>query len=199
MVGRRREAAMRSCSRLGAANLALLSLYFVPVWGVDAMRALISPYSGFEDRVHSAMANYLQHVFGFGLDGLLRASNVLAGIKLVTVAGLVAYGIEFARSLVMRREVDRATFDAVLVLTVISTVISAVPVLALEDAALVRLYATQILLVASAVIVIMVERHIEQSAPAAVAAAAVERDVERRAAAAEIISDAAAATLHPAA
>ena len=190
---------MRSFSRLGTANLALLTLYFVPIWGADAVRALKSPFSGFEDRAYGAMANYLQHVFGFGLDGLLWTSNMLAGIKLVAVAGLVAYGIEFARSLVMHRAVDRATLDVVLALIVVSVTISAVPALALEDAGFVRLYATQILLVASAVIVITVERHIEQSVPAAAAVMVREIDGERRTAAAELTSDAAAVTLRPAA
>jgi hypothetical protein len=190
---------MRSFSRLGAANLALLPLYFVPVWGADAVRTLKSPFGGFEDRVNGAMANYLQQVFDFGLDGLLLVSNVVATIKLVAVAGLVAYGIEFARSLVMRRDVDRATLDGVLALTVIAVAISAVPALALEEGGLIRLYATQILLVASALIVITVERHIEQSAAAAVATVARERNEERRTVPAEIISDAAGASLRPAA
>jgi hypothetical protein len=146
-----------------------------------------------------AMANYLQQVFGFGVDILLWTSNVVAAFKLLAVAGLVAYGIEFARSLVMHRAVDRATLDVVLALIVVSVTISAVPALTLEDAAFVRLYATQILLVAGAVIVITVERHIEQSVPAAAAVMVREVDGERRAAAAQLTSDAAAATLRPAA
>ena len=32
--------------KLGSVNLALLSIYFVPVWGRDAVRALVSPYNG---------------------------------------------------------------------------------------------------------------------------------------------------------
>jgi hypothetical protein len=190
---------MPSFSRLGTANLALLTLYFVPVWGADAVRTLISPFSGFEDLVYGAMAIYLQQVFEFGLDSLLWTSNVLAGIKLLAVAGLVAYAIEFARSLIMRRDVDRATLDTVLALTVASIAMSAVPALALEDAGLVRLYATQILLVAGAVIVIMVERHIEESAPTPVAVASQERAAESRVGIAEITSDAAPAGLRPAA
>src|SRR5215212_8209731 len=158
---------MRSFTRLGAANLALLPLYFVPVWGADAVRALRSPFGGFEDRTYGALAHYLQQVFGFGVDMLLWTSNAVAAFKLLAVAGLVAYGIEFARSLVMRRDVDRPTLDAVLALSVVSIALSAAPALALDDGGLVRLYATQILLVAGAVIVIIVERHIEQSARSA--------------------------------
>jgi hypothetical protein len=197
MANRRREAEMRSFPRLGQANVALAALYFVPVWGVDAIRALKSPFSGFEDRVHGTTANFLHQVFGFGLDGLVWTSNVLAGVELVAVAGLVAYVIEFARSIVIGREVDRATLDAVLALAVTSIALSAVPALALNDAGLVRLYATQILLVTGAFIVILIERQIEQTAE--VPASRVTTAERERALANNVISDAAGASLRRAA
>jgi hypothetical protein len=193
---------MRSFPRLGPANLALASLYFVPAWGADAIRALRSPFSGFEDRVHGAAANYLQHVFGLGLDGLLWTSNVLAGVKLIATAGLVAYVIEFARSVVIGREVDRATLNAVLALAITSIALWAVPALALNDTGLVQLYATQILLVTGAVVVIMTERHVEQSAllPAASAAIAEpDRGAMRWGTTEGVTSGAAVASLRPAA
>ncbi|MEA2906835.1 MAG: hypothetical protein QOI12_4222 [Alphaproteobacteria bacterium] len=158
---------MRPRTRLGPANLALISLYFVPAWGTDALRALLSPYSGFDDRAHAAASIYLRQVFDFGLDGLMRASCILAGIKLVIAAAFVAYLIEFVRSLVVGREPDRETLDAVLLLAVVAIVIWALPALALDDKALMRLYATQLLLVAGAVIVITVEGHILQAEAAA--------------------------------
>ena len=153
---------MRSYSRLGAANLALISVYFAPVWGRDAMRALLSPYNGLEDKVHSAAAIYFRQLFDLGLDGLALTSNMISGVKLVIAAGFLAFAIEFARSLINGRDVDRGTVDVVLALALAGIAIWALPALALDDAALVRLYATQLLLVVGAVIVILVERHIEQ-------------------------------------
>src|SRR5882757_1778637 len=73
--------AMRSFPRLGAVNAALISLYFAPVWGIEAVRALTSPYYGFEQRAHAVAASYFRTLFDLGLDGLLRTSTVLAGIK----------------------------------------------------------------------------------------------------------------------
>jgi hypothetical protein len=154
---------MWSIPRLGPANLALVSVYFAPVWGRDAVRALISPYGGFDDRVHAAAATYFRQVFDLGLDGLMRASNLLAAFKLVIAAGFVAYLIEFARALVMEREPNRETIDAVLVLAVTAIAIWALPGLALDDPALIRLSATQLLMVIAAVILVLVERHVEQS------------------------------------
>jgi hypothetical protein len=181
---------MRAFPRLGAANLALVSFYFVPVWGTDALRALLSPYNGLDDRVHAAAVLYFRQIFDLGLDGLLRMSQALAGMKLVMAAGFVAFLIEFARSLAIGREMDRGTLDAVLVLAVGTILIWAWPALALDDVGQIRLYATQALLISSAVIVIMTERHIEQSVPAAVA---------RRTPAVHVTSDAADADLSRAA
>jgi hypothetical protein len=150
--------------RLGTANLALVSLYFAPAFGSEAIRALLSPYRGLEDRVQAAAAAYVGRLFDAGLNGLTNASSVLAGIKLVIAAGFLAYLIEFARALAVGREVDRSTRDVVLLLAVGAIAVWALPPLALTDGALIRLCASQLVLVAGAVVVIMIERQIEQSA-----------------------------------
>jgi hypothetical protein len=157
---------MRLQSRLGSANFALLSLYFVPVWGTDAMRALLSPYGGFEDRAHAAVALYVGRLFDLRFDGLMLIANVLAGIKLVIAASFLAYAIEFARALAVGREVNRETLNVVLMLAAGTIAIWAMPALAVGDASLIRLHATELALIAGAVVVIVIEEQIEQSAPA---------------------------------
>src|SRR6478672_1058528 len=102
---------MRSNPRLATVNLALVSLYFVPIWGGEGLRVLLSPYHGFEDPAHAIAASFFRQLFDLGLDGVLRTSHLLAGAKLVIAAGFVAYLIEFSRSLVIGRNVDRQTLD----------------------------------------------------------------------------------------
>jgi hypothetical protein len=155
---------MRWIPRLGPANLALVAIYFMPIWGREAVRALRSPYNGFEDRAHAAVAAYFRDLFDFGLDGLMRTSNVLAAVKLVAAAGFVAYLIEFSRAVAVGREIDRTTADGVLVLAAATVLIWAVPLLRLDDPGLVRVAATQLMLIAGAVVVTTVERHVEQTA-----------------------------------
>ena len=98
---------MRIKRRLGPANLALLALYFAPVWGAEALRALTSPYGGFEERAHATAATAIGRLLDLRLDGLMHAANLLAGLKLVIAAGFLAYAIEFARAFVVGREVNR--------------------------------------------------------------------------------------------
>jgi hypothetical protein len=163
---------------LGTVNLALLSLYFFPVWGRGAFRALTSPYNGLEDRVHATAAIYFRQLFDLGSGGLVMMSHVLAGVKLVIAAAFVAYLIEFARALAVRREPDRETVDVVLILATIGILLHAVPAFASGDAAMVRLYAAQLLLIAGAITVIVIERHVTPAPKPAsrVATVATERE-----------------------
>lgn len=157
---------------LGSVNLALVSLYFIPVWGRDAVRVLISPYNGLENRAHATAAIYFRELFDLGFNSLVLISHVLAGIKLVIAAAFVSYVIEFARAWVMRREADRETIDVVLLLAVADIMLGLIPALAFGDAAMARLGSTQLLLVAGAITVIMVERHLAPETETAEKAAA---------------------------
>jgi hypothetical protein len=154
---------MQSFPRLGSVNAALVALYFAPVWGADGLRALTSPFYGFEDRVHAVALGYFRALFELHLGGLLQLSNVLAGTKFVIAIGFLAYLIDFARALVMRREVNRETLDTVLVVSAIALMFWAGPALYTADTDLVRIHATQYLLLSSAMIVILIERHVEES------------------------------------
>src|SRR6516225_9339469 len=105
---------MGTISRLGSVNAAIIALYFAPVWGGDGLRALISPFYGFEDQVQATAANYFRDLFDLKLAGLLLTSSVLAGLKFVIAIGFLAYLIEFARALVVGREINRETRDGIL-------------------------------------------------------------------------------------
>ena len=157
---------MRAFPGLGQFNFAVVSAYFVPAWGHDALRVLTSPYNGFEDRAHAVAAIYVRDLFDLGLTGLIRTSEMLAGVKLVVAAAFLAYLIEFARALATRREPNRETVDVVLLLALAAAVIWIVPTLMQGDPDLIRLQATEFLLLVGAAVVITVERHLEHSAQA---------------------------------
>lgn len=162
---------MRSLPRLGFVNAALVSCYFAPVWAIDALRVLTSPFHGFDDRLHGTAAIYFRNLFDLHLDGLVRTSQVLAGIKLVIAVAFVAYLIDFARSLFVRREPNRETLDLVLLLASTVLILWAWPAFASHDGALIRLEMTQFLLLTGAMIVILIERQIDETSGAIVATA----------------------------
>lgn len=154
---------MRIHPRLGAVNLALISLYLAPLWGADAMRTLKSPLGAFAEPAHAVAAMAARRLFDVSADGLVRIANLLGGIKLVIAAGLLAYLIEFLRAVATGREVDRATLDVVLLLAVGAIAIWSLPALRFGDPALVRLHTSQLLLVLGALIVVLVDRRGEQA------------------------------------
>jgi hypothetical protein len=88
----------------------------------------------------------------------------------------VAYLIEFVRALAMRREPNRETVDVVLLLALVTAVIWIVPTLWLGDRDLIRLQATQFLLLVAAAVVIMIERQIELSPKLAAGSQAAARE-----------------------
>jgi len=157
------EAGMRSSPRLGAVNVALVALYFAPVWGGDGLRALTSPFHGFEDPVHAVAAAYFRELFNLGLVGLVHVSNALAALKFIIAIGFLAYLIDFARALAVGRDVNRETLDVVLVLAAFTLSLWAWAALRAGDAGLIRLHATQFLLLSGAMIVLLIEQQMQEA------------------------------------
>jgi hypothetical protein len=157
---------------LGSVNLALVSLYFVPVWGREAVRVLMSPLHGLEQRVHASATIYIGELFNWGFSGLALTSSVLAGVKLVIAAAFAVYLIEFVRSWMTGRDTDPETTDVALILGAVGIAACVLPA-ALGDPTLVRLSATQTLLFAGAIMIVAIERRIA----AGVEASRAHRDV----------------------
>ena len=137
---------MRTRSRLGAVNAAIVALYFTTVWGAEALRLLRSPFHGFEERMHATAAAYFRALCDCGLDGLIRISNALSAIKLLIAAGFLAYLIEFLRARVTGRAPNQETLDYVLLAAVSALMLWAWPALRSGETDLIRLLATQFLL-----------------------------------------------------
>lgn len=150
---------MRWVARLGATNAALVSLYFAPAWGIEAIQSLRSPYLGLEHKGQAAAAAYYRTLLDLGPDGLLFASQLLCGVKLVVAGAFLAYLIDAARSLVGGREPDRATLDLVLVLAGGAIMLWAWPQLRSGDGELIRLHASEFLMLCGAMIVIAMEKY----------------------------------------
>jgi hypothetical protein len=159
---------LRTRSRLGAVNAAIVALYFTTVWGAEALRLLRSPFHGFEERMHATAAAYFRALCDCGLDGLVRISNALSAIKLLIAAGFLAYLIEFLRARVTGRAPNQETLDYVLLAAVSALMLWAWPALRSGETDLIRLLATQFLLLIGTLIVIYIERECvaKESAPA---------------------------------
>jgi uncharacterized membrane protein YwzB len=154
-------------ARLGPYNLALVACYAAPTWGAEAIKALTSPYGGLIDPVHAAAAVRLRAILNLPPERLLDVANWLAAFKLVVVAALFAYVIEFGRAVLSDRAPDRATTDTVLGLAVVAVAIWIMQAIVFDPTAVTQAHVAQLLMVAGALIVSTIERHIEDMAAAA--------------------------------
>jgi hypothetical protein len=153
--------------RLGPYNLALVACYAAPTWGAEAIKALTSPYGGLIDPVHAAAAVRLRAILSLPPERLLDVANWLAAFKLVVVAALLAYVIEFARAVLSDRAPDRATTDTVLALAVVAVAIWVMQAIVFDPTAVTEAHVAQLLLVAGALIVSTIERHVDDMEAAA--------------------------------
>ncbi len=158
---------MQRLPSIGHVNAVLVALYFIPLWGREAVRSLTSTVYGLDERANMAAAVFYRQVLNLDHDGLARVANLLGGLKLVMAAMFVAFIIDVSRGIAVGPTGDRITLDVALFLAVVGILAWMVPAYAFGFGDLVRLNATQFLLVIGAVIVTMVERAIE---PAPIAA-----------------------------
>jgi len=154
-------------ARLGPYNLALVACYAAPTWGTEAVKALTSPYGGLIDPVHAAAAVRLRVILKLAPERLLDVANWLAAFKLVVVAALLAYVIEFARAVLSDRAPDRATTDTVLALAVVAVAVWVMQAIVFDPTAVTEAHVAQLLLVAGALIVSTIERHVDDMEAAA--------------------------------
>ncbi len=154
-------------ARLAPYNLALVACYAAPTWGAEAIKALTSPYGGLIDPVHAAAVVRLRAILNLPPERLLDVANWLAAFKLVVVAALLAYMIEFGRAVLSDRAPDRATTDTVLALAVMAVAIWIMQAIVFDPTAVTQAHVAQLLMVAGALIVSTIERHIEDMAAAA--------------------------------
>jgi hypothetical protein len=149
---------LQSNSRLGSFNAAVVAVYFTLVWGGDGFRILRSPFHGFEDRLHATAAAYFRALLDWDLNGLVRISNALGALKFLLAAGFAAYVIEFLHASLTRGPLNQQALEYLFSCAVRSLMLWAGPALASCDAALIRLLATEFLLLSGALIVIYIER-----------------------------------------
>lgn len=163
---------------LGSINAIFVSAYFVVAWGREVLEALMSRLYGLEDNATLTAAIFYRRLVDPVPGDLTNAAAILIAIKLVMVSAFVAALVSYARTTIVGRESDRETIDSALILAVAGLIIWILPALATSDTETIRICATQFLLIAGAVVLLLVERGDE---PQSVEARTRLREIVRRA------------------
>ena len=143
---------------VGEINAMLVAAYFLPLCSREAVAALTSPVYGLTDPDFVTVAVFYRQLFDLAPGGLARVASVLGGIKLVMAAGFLALIIDVVRGIVIGRKGDEATVNVALLIGALGLLVWSIPFYAAGDAAMMRLIATQALMISGAVIVVMVQR-----------------------------------------
>lgn len=144
--------------QIGQVNTVLIGIYFVPVWGLAGFKTLTSYVHGLDDRAQFLIATFYHRLLDLEPASLVRVAAAFGGLKLIAASAFLACMIGFVRTLVTTRNPDDETTDLCLILALATVLLSAIPALASGDGELIRLCATQFLLIVGAGIIVGVER-----------------------------------------
>jgi len=158
---------MRWEPSVGHFNIALVAIYVVPLFGLQAVQALTSQVYGLDQPDMLAVATFYRQAFDLDPGGLAAVASTLAGIKLVIASLFLAVLVDFLRGIQSEEGSDGATIDAALLFGAIGIAAWAIPAYYSGSTEVFRLHATHVLMVAGAVVLVAMERLLPRSAPVA--------------------------------
>ena len=140
-----------------AASVFSIALYFALSWGFDAVRILLSPSLGLEDAWRSQIVYWIGRVLGVGPQGLLHLAAAAATLKL-TAAGVCAAHIVDRIRCFKAGKPDAEIIVIGLSLVIIVSILSVLPAIWQQDAALVRTNTLNLILASIAASLSLIER-----------------------------------------
>lgn len=132
-------------------------LYYILVWGFDAVRALTSANYGLDDLARAQSVRGLGRLLDLGPADLVRLAAFVAAFKLAAVAVLTLHLIDRARS-VPGALSNHDILEAALLLVVILTGVMTIPAVNEGSGSLIRQHAIDLLLAGTAAILSVIER-----------------------------------------
>jgi hypothetical protein len=144
--------------RISTVNGLLLALYFVPAWTSAALKIVIFPIRGLYDRANIGPAIFFTDYFHMFAAGTVRFAWLLAVAKLLVVAFFIVFAA-LAISGVLRRFSDgEEALGIALVLGSLLSFASMVVASIVGETAAVQLHATDTLMLAGGLVLLMLDK-----------------------------------------
>jgi hypothetical protein len=125
-----------------------LSLYFALLFGIGAVRALLSPLSGFEDFATAEIALAIARTFRLGANGLAVVGASVGAAKLAVGGFFFLYLIErLAHAWRGTAIAEHDTLEVALLCAGVLTAVLAMPAWSAADYALVRAHLANLMLI----------------------------------------------------
>ena len=163
---------MRWEPSVGHVAAALIGLYFVPVFGLQALWALTSQVYGLDQPDMLAAVLFYRDAFALGPNAVAAVASLLAAVKLVMAGLFLAVTVDLLRGIQSRDPSDWATIDAALMFGALGIAAWALPAYLGGAGDIFRWHATHVLMITSALVVVTMERLLPVQAPVPAAQAA---------------------------
>jgi hypothetical protein len=152
--------------KISTFNGVLMASYFIPAWAIPALKIVISPVHGlFYERGNIASAMFVSDYLQLGAVGTVRFAWLLALAKLTVVA---FFAVFTALTLLVPRRYRGASEEALSLALIAGSLVSFASMLfavKVGEANALRLHATELLLLLSIGIVMLVETDLPQTTP----------------------------------
>lgn len=159
--------------RISTFNGALLAAYFVPTWGIAACKIMISPLGGFYERPNISVALYISAYWHVAETGTARVALLLALGRLTVVAFFAVFLATITRASVRQSGGCDEALGIALGIGSLISFLSMVMASQVGETAVLRLHASELMMLLGTAIVLLVERPAQAGAeidPAAVLA-----------------------------
>jgi hypothetical protein len=153
----RHESVMRWIPKIVQAIIVAIALYFILVWGCEAVWTLTSENYGVDDTTRAQSLRALGRLLDLGRGDLIRLAAFIAAFKLTAVAALAIHLIGRARAAVGATS-HYDMLEAALLLVAILTGVIAVAAVSENNGAVIRHCAVDLLIAGVATILSVIER-----------------------------------------
>jgi hypothetical protein len=148
---------MRKLSTVTVAMILAISLYFMLVWGYDALRMLIAPNHGLEEAWRADYVFVIGRMLGLGPLGLIKLAAFFGAVKLVAAGACGLHIVDRIRCMMSGRA-NSEVLEGGLILVVAISIISVGPAVWSSNAEVVREYTVQLALACLATALCIAER-----------------------------------------
>lgn len=148
---------MRRPVRAPAAITLVIAVYFVLVWGADAVALFRSPAYGLDDVWGSQFLFVIGRLASLSPIGLIKLAAFFAALKLAAALACLGHVVMSIRTWPAQQSPD--VLEAGLILIVAISILAVGPAVWSQEAALVRKHTVDLLLAGLAVALCLVARH----------------------------------------
>ena len=144
--------------RISSISGILLAAYFIPTWAIIAWRVMISPVQGLFERPNVSVAFFITDHLQLASMSIVRIAWLLALSRVLVVAFFAIFVLFAVRALIRKTEVQKEPLAIALGIGSVISFASVILASKVGEIEALRMHATELLMMLSAVVVMVFEQ-----------------------------------------